>query len=121
MLLDNSDPEELGQNGIYIEPDTRGYTGFEFEKAKALIDSGYREALRLIPAIKACVAASRTVEEINRRRDAFRQKPDQIGMVACSLQNLTPGSNDISAGFLTIRLKRDTILPGTSNPDILNW
>lgn len=81
MLLDNSDPEELGQNGIYIEPDTRGYTGFEFEKAKALIDSGYREALRLIPAIKACVAASRTVEEINRRRDAFRQKarPDRYG------------------------------------------
>lgn len=83
MLLDNSDPEELGQNGIYIEPDIRGYTGFEFEKAKALIDSGYRETIRLIPAIKACVAASRSVEEVNRRREAFKQKarPERYGQL----------------------------------------
>ncbi len=74
MLLDNADPEELGPNGIYIEPDVRGYTGFEFDKAKALIDSGYRETIRLIPAIKACVATVRSAEEVNRRREAFRQK-----------------------------------------------
>lgn len=81
MLLDNADPEELGQNGIYIEPDLRGYTGFEFEKAKALIDSGYRETIRLIPAIKACISTVRSVEEVNRRREEFRQKskPERLG------------------------------------------
>ncbi|MCS6973292.1 MAG: patatin-like phospholipase family protein [Cyclobacteriaceae bacterium] len=81
MLLDNSDPEELSESGIYIEPDIRGYTGFEFDRARALIDSGYRATLRLIPAIKACVSARRTREELNQKREAFRQKnvPDRFG------------------------------------------
>lgn len=90
MLLDNSDPEDLGQSGIYIEPDIRGYTGFEFDKAQALIDSGYQATIRLIPAIKACVAARRSAEDLNRKREAFKQKalPERFGSLQFKTFNI---------------------------------
>ncbi len=74
MLLDNADPEELADNGLYIEPDIRNYNGFDFDKARALIDSGYNAALRLMPAIKACITERRTKAEVNARRRAFLEK-----------------------------------------------
>jgi NTE family protein len=71
MLLDNADPEQLSENGIYIEPDVSVYTAFDFSKASALIDSGYQATLRLIPAIKSCISSSRSVEEVKNKREKF--------------------------------------------------
>ncbi len=81
MLLDNADPEELADNGLYIEPDVTGYTGFDFDAARALIDSGYKATLRLMPAIKACIIKRRKSEEIKAIREKFRQKalPERAG------------------------------------------
>jgi len=81
MLLDNANPEELSDNGLYIEPDVTNYTGFDFDDARALIDSGYHATLRLMPAIKACIATTRTKEELTVLRKTFREKclPERAG------------------------------------------
>jgi NTE family protein len=72
MLLDNSDPADLDGNGIYIEPNVKDYTSFNFDKARALIDSGYRQTIRIMPEIKSRVHAQRTQAELTHARAAFR-------------------------------------------------
>lgn len=81
MLLDNSDPADLDSTGIYIEPNIRGYTSFDFDKAKALIDSGYQQTLRVMPEIKSRIQAERTVAELTTARAAFKSAtiPFQFG------------------------------------------
>jgi len=74
MLLDNSDPTDLDTNGIYIEPNVKGYTSFDFDKAKALIDSGYAQTLRVMPEIKSKIQARLTQTDLNAARAAFRSK-----------------------------------------------
>ncbi|QOI96639.1 MAG: patatin-like phospholipase family protein [Flammeovirgaceae bacterium] len=71
MLLDNSDPADLDSMGIYIEPDVKGYTSFDFDKARALIDSGYRQTLRMLPEIKSRILVQRSVQELTQAREAF--------------------------------------------------
>lgn len=84
MLLDNSDPEDLDSTGIYIEPNIRGYTSFDFDKAKALIDSGYQQTLRAMPEIKSIIQAERTVAELTTARAAFKSAtiPYKFGSLA---------------------------------------
>jgi NTE family protein len=74
MLLDNSDPADLDTSGIYIEPNVKGYTSFDFDKAKALIDSGYVQTLRIMPEIKSRIQARRTQTDLNAARAAFRSR-----------------------------------------------
>jgi NTE family protein len=52
MLLDKSDPTEIPENGIYIQPNLEGYTTLDFNKARALIDSGYNQTMRKIEEVK---------------------------------------------------------------------
>ncbi len=59
--------------GLVIEPEVLAGT-FDFEHLAPLIDSGYQATLRNIDYIKEQVGMSRTKDEVNRSRVAFRQK-----------------------------------------------
>lgn len=74
LLLDNSDPEQLGENGIYIQPDLKGYTSFDFRSAKSLIDSGYAVTIQHIDEIKAKIGNRRSCEEVADKRNAFNNR-----------------------------------------------
>lgn len=74
MLLDKSDPSLIPEESVYIQPDLDGYTSFDFGQAKALVDSGYAQAMRQMPEIKKKVQASRSCESIAERRNAFNSK-----------------------------------------------
>ncbi|MGC4023269.1 MAG: hypothetical protein QM734_15645 [Cyclobacteriaceae bacterium] len=74
MLLDKSDPSKIPSNGVYIQPDLKEYSAFDFAKAKALIDSGYRQTMKQMPEIKAKIAARRTCEEVALARNKFNDK-----------------------------------------------
>ncbi len=39
MFLDKSDPSDIPEGGVYIQPDLTNYTSFDFARAQALIDS----------------------------------------------------------------------------------
>ncbi|MEQ8423583.1 MAG: patatin-like phospholipase family protein, partial [Cyclobacteriaceae bacterium] len=77
MLLDKSDPAEVPENGVYIQPNLRPYSAFDFKYAKSMIDSGYRQTLRQIETIKEKIADRRTCESVSVARNLFtnRSKP----------------------------------------------
>ena len=86
LLLDKSDPKEVPANGVYIQPNLKAFTGFDFAKAKALIDSGYAETIRLMPEIKAKVAGRRACEDVAQARNQFnnRTKPLLVDSIIMS-------------------------------------
>jgi len=79
MLLDKSDPAQVPATGVYIQPDLRNYSAFDFAKVRALIDSGYAQTQRQMAEIKSKLPASlRSCEEVAARRNAFNSKTKPI-------------------------------------------
>lgn len=74
MLLDKSDPKRIDENGIYIQPNIKGYTSFDFKFAKSLIDSGYFQTLRQMDEIKRKISRQKTCEEVSVERNKFNFK-----------------------------------------------
>jgi NTE family protein len=74
MLLDKSDPSKVPLTGIYIQPNLKEFSAFDFAKAEALIDSGYAQAMRQMPEIKMKIALRRTCEEVAEKRNLFNNK-----------------------------------------------
>ncbi|NJM24819.1 MAG: patatin-like phospholipase family protein [Bacteroidia bacterium] len=72
LLLDKSDPGDIPEDGVYIQPNLTGYSSFDFSQARSLIDSGYKQTIRQIEEIKAKVAARRTWDEVNIVRNNFK-------------------------------------------------
>ena len=74
MILDKSDPSKIPASGIYIQPNLKPFTSFDFSKAKALIDSGYVQTLRQIPEIKQKISTRRNCEEVATARNKFNSR-----------------------------------------------
>ncbi len=74
ILMDKSNPGRVPASGIYLEPNLKGLSGFDFAKVKELIDSGYRETIRRMPEIKSKIAVRRSCEEVAARRNAFNNR-----------------------------------------------
>jgi NTE family protein len=74
LLLDKSDPSLITDEGIYIQPNLRGFTSFDFGRAKSLIDSGYVQTLRQIDEIKRKIGRTNDCEEVAIRRNEFTNK-----------------------------------------------
>ncbi len=74
MFLDKSDPSQVPATGVYIQPDIKAFTSFDFAKARALIDSGYLQTMRQMPEIKRKVSSRRTCESVAMRRNLFNNK-----------------------------------------------
>src|SRR5690606_15168558 len=71
LLLDKSDPARLSDKGVFIQPDLKGYTSFDFRSAKSLIDSGYVQTMRQMDEIKEKISARRSCDEVMEKRNAF--------------------------------------------------
>ncbi len=74
MLLDKSDPGKIPPKGIYIQPNLKEFSAFDFAKAKALIDSGYAQTMRQMAEIKFKIASRRTCEAVADERNRFNNK-----------------------------------------------
>jgi NTE family protein len=74
MLMDKSDPSMIGDSGIFIQPNLKGFTSFDFAKAKNLIDSGYTQTLRQIEELKSKIAKRNTCEAVAEKRNAFNNR-----------------------------------------------
>ena len=74
LLLDKSDPSQLSDQGIYIQPNLKGFTSFDFGSAKSLIDSGYVQTMRQLEEIKSKITAREVCDEVAIRRNAFTSK-----------------------------------------------
>ncbi len=74
LLLDKSDPSSIPANGIYIQPNLRGFTSFDFGRVKSLIDSGYVQTIRQLDEIKSKITERQTCDVITDRRNAFTSR-----------------------------------------------
>jgi NTE family protein len=74
MLMDKSDPSMIGESGIFIQPNLKGFTSFDFAKAKSLIDSGYTQTLRQLEELKSKISARNTCEAVAEKRNAFNSR-----------------------------------------------
>lgn len=71
MLLDKSDPSKVPDSGVYIQPNLRVYTAFDFKYAKSMIDSGYRQTLRQMDEIKSKISERHAQDSVTAARDHF--------------------------------------------------
>lgn len=76
MLLDKSDPAQIPSTGVYIQPNLKGLSTFDFARAKHLIDSGYAQTMRQMDEIKRKVDPSlyRSCESVAEARNRFNNK-----------------------------------------------
>lgn len=74
MLLDKSDPKQVPSTGIYLQPDLKLFTAFDFSQARNIIDSGYAQTIRQMPEIKAKIAARVTCESVAAARNKFNNR-----------------------------------------------
>jgi NTE family protein len=74
LLLDKSDPSEIPPTGVYIQPNLRGFSAFDFSRVKALIDSGYAQTMRQLKEIKMKVGRTDSCDEVVSRRNAFNSR-----------------------------------------------
>ena len=96
MLLDKSDPGKVPSTGVYIQPDLKAFTAFEFVKAKSMIDSGYVQTLKQMSEIKAKIAGRRLCEDVAAKRNAFNGKAS--AMIAHKVRY--PGFNSRQQRYL---------------------
>mgnify|MGYP000874454659 CR=1 FL=1 len=78
MLLDKSNPDAIPETGIYIQPDLKPYTAFDFSRARAMIDSGYWQTIRQLDEIRKKIDARQPVTQVNQLRSEFRAKTKPI-------------------------------------------
>ncbi len=74
ILMDKSNPGKVPSSGIYLQPNLKGLSGFDFAKVKELIDSGYTETIRRMPEIKSKIAARRSCEQVAASRNIFNNR-----------------------------------------------
>jgi NTE family protein len=74
LLLDKSDPSQITEKGIYIQPNLRGFTSFDFGRAKSLIDSGYVQTIRQLEEIKRKIGKTEECEWVAKRRNDFTDR-----------------------------------------------
>jgi NTE family protein len=91
MLLDKSDPGKIPKNGIYIQPNLKGFTAFDFGLAKAMIDSGYNQTMRQMKDIKEKVASRKTCEAVAEARNRFNNKSIPIRVNEISFEGFDRG------------------------------
>lgn len=74
LLLAKSDPSQLPDSNLYLSPNLSAYSAFDFDKAKALIDSGYNHTIRKMPEIKKQISRRIPREDVRLARAEFRKK-----------------------------------------------
>src|SRR5205085_11687114 len=67
-------PASVPKDGIYIQPVLKGYTSFDFSKAKAMIDSGYVQTLRQMDELKSKITRRRSCEQVTASRNNFNNR-----------------------------------------------
>lgn len=91
MIMDKVNPNDLGDSGIFLEPNTDNITGFDFNKAGAIIDSGYAEAMRKMPEILEKITKRRSHQEFENLRQEFKKEIKPLKFSDFNYTNFRPG------------------------------
>ena len=100
MMLDKSDLTQLHDGDVYLEPDLQGYSGFDFPKAQAIIDSGYVCAERQMDKIKAKIARQASCDSVAEKRNDFRNRFEPMRFGHVELTGFTAPQKQFVERFL---------------------
>lgn len=89
MILNKADPKKLGSNGIFITPNMENASGFDFSKAREVIDSGYAATMRQMPEIKANIHRRVDVDSLKTARAKFKSNWHQLKFSDITLEGYT--------------------------------
>lgn len=79
MFLAKSDSTLVGENGVYIEPDLKGFTASNFNPVAELIKLGYEATMAEMPQIKQRILRRVSDQQLAKKRALFNsQKPELI-------------------------------------------
>jgi NTE family protein len=90
MLLDKSDPSSIPENGVFIQPDLKGFTSFDFKRAKSLIDSGYVQTMRQMDEIRKKAGRTVSCDEVFEKRNQFTSRSVPFSFTKLSFQGFNP-------------------------------
>lgn len=103
MFLAKSDSTLIGENGIYIQPDLKGYSVTNFNPVAALIKKGYDATIAEMPQIKQRIARRVSITEIMTRRNTFNEKKPNLLFSGISVT----GVNQDQKKYVERLFKRD--------------
>lgn len=89
MLLDKSDPSKVPASGVYIHPNLKNFSAFDFGKVRALIDSGYHQTMLQMNEIKAKTSRRNTCESVAEARNRFKDKSKPLIARQIEFKNFT--------------------------------
>jgi len=72
LFLDKVDPNKLGKEDIYLEPDMQERTALDFDQPEFFIEAGYQETLAKMEQIKSGIARRLETDELEVKRPAFK-------------------------------------------------
>ncbi len=90
MLLDKSDPKQVPSTGIYLQPDLKPFSAFDFSQARNIIDSGYAQTIRQMPEIKAKIASRITCESVAAARNKFNNRSYPLRVNKIQFEGFNP-------------------------------
>jgi NTE family protein len=96
LLLDKSDPSSIPDHGVFIQPNLKGFTSFDFKRAKSLIDSGYVQTIRQMDEIKKKVGRTMSCDSIFLKRNEFTSRSVPFRFTKLSFQ----GFNSKQRGYI---------------------
>jgi NTE family protein len=103
MLMQRTDYHVDEADGMMIQFDLSDISLLEFSKAKELMEIGYRQTLTMIDSIKQRVHREVTVDELNARRQAFKNRLPPL-----MFQNIyITGVTDLQRKNIEYQLHRD--------------
>ncbi len=89
ILVSKSDTVLATENGVYIHPNLDGFSSFDFEYAKELLDAGYEIGMERVNLIKNKLSRRANPKEIQKKRDLFRGGIPELEIGETRISSLT--------------------------------
>ncbi|WP_442590486.1 patatin-like phospholipase family protein [Pedobacter sp. AW31-3R] len=103
MFLSKSDSTLVGENGVYIQPDLKGFTASNFNPVAELIQLGYEATMAEMPQIKQKLSRRVSDKELADKRALFNSKKPDLVFNAVTVS----GVNSQQKRYIERLFKRD--------------
>ncbi len=74
LFLSKSDSTQLGENGVFINPDLSSFSATDFEPVEAYVKAGYEATLQQMPRIKRLISRRVSPDSLQERRSEFNNR-----------------------------------------------